>query len=353
MENTMLAAYYDGTPEIKLEERPLPEIGPKEMLLEVKAAGICGTDLRILRSGHRRIESGTKRILGHELSGVVHAVGKEVAWPQPGMRICLAPNMGCGHCENCIQGYTQLCENYYSFGVVIDGAFAQYMKVPAGTIEQGNISQMPDNLSFVEASLIEPLSCAYHGYMACKPNPGESVLIVGVGAIGLMFVQLARALGAGRVIVSSHSDLRSEQAVQFGADCTFNPKVSNFKEEVLKTTNNRGVDIAVIAAPSGAGQTNAVEIMAHHGRINFFGGLPKGSEMVSVNSNLIHYKELTITGTTGSTKKEYRTSLSLVERKIIEVKSLASKSFPLKNVVEAFEYARSKQGLKTIVLPND
>jgi L-iditol 2-dehydrogenase len=352
MRQTMLAAFYDGSPKIKLEERPIPEISRDELLLEVKAVGICGTDLRILKSGHRRIRPGTKTILGHELSGVVHSVGENVEWLKPGMKICIAPNMGCGHCELCIQGFSNLCENYYSFGVVIDGGFAQFMRVPAGSIIQGNISFIPENLSFEEAALIEPLSCAYHGLSACKLQPSETVLVIGAGAIGLMFIQLAKALGAGRVLVSSHSDLRSAQAKQFGADFTFNPNEVDFKDTILNTTDGRGVDIAIIAAPSSEAQTKAIEVLAHHGRVVFFGGLPKDQEMVPLNSNLVHYKELFLTGTTGSTVKEFRTSLSLVANGTINVRDLATQCFPLREIEQAFEYAASKKGLKTIVLPN-
>ncbi len=348
----MLAACYDGTQKIKLEERQIPEVGPDELLLEVKAVGICGTDLRILKGGHQRIPPGQKVILGHELSGVISSVGRNVEWLKSGQKVSIAPNMGCGRCNLCILGFTNLCENYYSFGVVIDGGCAQYMRVPAGAITQGNISVIPENLSFEEAALVEPLSCVYHGLMASKLMPGEDILVIGAGAIGLMFVQLAKALGAGRVFVSSYSNPRSDLAKQFGADLIINPKIDNLKETILKETNGRGVDIAIIAAPSREAQSSAIEILAHHGRVNCFGGLPSGQEMVSFNSNLIHYKELCLTGTTGSSVKQFRTSLFLVASGKVDVRSLATKCFSIKDVDEAFEYAASKQGLKTIVLPN-
>ncbi len=351
MKGSMLAAVYSGKPEIELIELGIPEIKPDEVLLKVKAAGICGTDQRILKSGHRRIPEGSKRVLGHELSGEIVEVGNQVAWPTVGMRISVAPNMGCGHCDMCVQGFTQLCSNYVSFGVVIDGGFAQYMRIPAATIEQGNIVELSEKLSYEGAAMVEPFACVYRGLMACRPQLSETVLVIGVGAIGLMFVQLANLIGA-KVIVSSRNDERSKMALDFGANYTFNPNLTSFHEAVLDATEGNGADVAIVAAPSSEAQTNAIEVLANHGRINFFGGLPKTDEITPVNANLVHYKELMITGTTGSTIAEYRTAHSLIESGKIEVEKLITHRFPLEKINEAFQSVGQKKGLKTLILPN-
>ena len=351
MDKMMFAGAYNGTPDIELLNIPVPEIKADEALLKIRAAGICGTDLRILGSGHRRIPQGSKRILGHEFSGEIVKVGSDVSWPEVGTRICAAPNMGCGTCDLCVEGNTQLCKNYYSFGVVIDGAFAQYMKIPAGAIEQGNLSEIPADISFEEAAMVEPLSCALRGLMSTNPKLGETILIIGVGAIGLMFVQLAKNQGL-KVIVSSRNDQRSELARNFGADLTFNPTKEDFHETVLAATGGRGVDIAIVAAPSSDAQKNAIEVLTHHGRINFFGGLPKENSITSIDANLVHYKELIITGTTGSSVKQYRTSLNLVKDGMVKVDSLITHKFPISEISEAIESVRSKNGLKTMIVPN-
>lgn len=349
----MKAAAYDGSPEIRLIETDVPQPGPKEALLRVRAAGICGTDLRILRSGHRRIPKGAVRILGHELSGEIAAVGSELDWPKVGMRVCVAPNMGCGHCDDCVQGNTQLCQNYFSFGVVIDGGFAEYMLLPQAAMDQGNLYEIPEGMSYEEAAVAEPLACAYHGLMACRPSPGESVLVVGVGPIGLMFVQLAKAVGAGKVIVSSTNEGRGRQALEYGADVNINPKEQNFEQAVMEATGGKGADIAIIAAPSPAAQTQAVEVLAYHGRLNFFGGLPAGEEMVPINTNRVHYRELYLTGTTGSSVKEYRTTVGLIDSGAVEAASLISHRFPLAEAAAAIDFAKSKTGLKTLILPQE
>ena len=138
----------------------------------------------------------------------------------------------------------------------------------------------------------------------------------------------------------------------FGADLTFNPTKEDFHEAVLSATDGRGVDIAIVAAPSSEAQKSAIEVLAHHGRINFFGGLPKENSITSIDANLVHYKELIITGTTGSSVKQYRTSLNLVREGLVKVDSLITHKFPIKDIAEAIESVRSKKGLKTIIVPN-
>lgn len=352
MSEMMKAAVYDGTPKIKLTELPVPQVGPKEALLKVHACGICGTDMRILASGHHRISSGSLHVLGHELAGEIVEVGSEVSWPKVGTRVALSPNMGCGHCDMCIQGYTQLCANYISFGVYLNGGFAEYTLIPREAIEQGNVVELPANLSFEEAAVNEPLSCAFRGMMACHPQPGETVLVVGSGPIGLMHMKVAKAVGAGKVIISEPSPERAKQAKEMGADYVVNPREQNLAEAIAELTSGRGADVAVVAVPSGAAQAETLGLLAYHGRINFFGGLPKGNDLAQIQSNLVHYRELVITGTTGQTVKQYRTTMEMIGNGQIEVASLVTDKFALKDAVAAFEKATDRTGLKTMILPN-
>ena len=348
----MLAAVYDGSPEIRLMEKDVPPLGPQDALLKVAACGLCGTDLRILRAGHRRIAPGTQRILGHELSGEIVAVGAEVKWPAVGMRVAVAPNMGCGHCEQCLRGETQLCPDYLSFGVGLDGAFAEYMRIPHAGIYQGNVLAIPDTVSDEAAALNEPLACVYRGLMACHPQPGESVLVIGAGPIGLMHVQVARVIGAGLVIVSSTSAVRGAEAKRFGADAVIQPPAEDLVEAVMTITRGRGVDIAIVAAPSAEAQAQCVQVLARHGRVNFFGGLPQGAEKTVLDANLIHYRELTVTGTTGQTIRDYRTTMGFIASGKVRVDELVSDRYPLREIRAAIECANSKARLKVIVQPN-
>lgn len=347
----MLAAVYKGGDDLELVERPLPEIGSRDVLLKVGACAVCGTDRRILHSGHRGMEEGTERILGHELSGRIVETGSGVEQFQTGMRVAVAPNVGCGRCDLCVQGYTNLCENYRGLGVSLDGGFAETMVIPGAYVDQGNIEEIPDELSYGEAALNEPLSCCYHGLRACGLQAGERVLVVGAGPIGVMMVKLAKTLGAAKVVVAQRSQPRRDLAVELGADAAYDPQKMSVEEVVSRYAVGRGFDVAVIAAPSAEAQARAIGAMAKHGRVNFFGGLPKGREMSCLNANLIHYGELVITGTTGQTVSEYRTTMELLRREKIRLGDVITGEFSLRDIHAAFEYAESKRGLKAVVYP--
>ncbi|HTX79097.1 MAG TPA: zinc-dependent dehydrogenase [Longilinea sp.] len=352
MSEMMQCAVYNGSPEIQVTQKPIPEVGSGDVLLKVMACGICGTDLRILNFGHHRIPAGISRVLGHELSGEVVEVGKDVSWPKVGMRVTVAPNIGCGHCDECVQGNVNLCEDYQGFGILLDGGFAEYMLVPHKGVEQGNISEIPDGLSYAEAAFTEPLSCAYHGIMACYPRPHDTVLIVGIGPIGLSHLQVARFLSAYKVIACDRHDSRLSMALEMGADYTVNPTKQDLKTAVMEMTNGRGVDIAIIAAPSADAQKQSLELLAPHGRINFFGGLSKDNSLAQLDANLIHYRELYVTGTTGQTVKQFRTTLEMMAAGHMKVDKLITDRFPLSESPAAFTFAKSKQGLKTMIFPH-
>ena len=285
MDGKMLAAVFsDSQKKLLLVERDIPKLTQNDgMLIEVKACGICGTDMRIMKVGHKRLTPGADIVLGHELSGEVVEVNPELDWPTAGMRVAIAPNMGCGHCDMCVQGYTQLCPDSYSFGVDLDGGFAEYMLVPMDTILQGNVSEIPEGITYEEAALAEPFSCVVQAVRRADPTPGESVLIVGPGAIGIMFIKLMRVLGVGKIMVSGHGTERLKLAEENGADYTFNSREKNLIEAVMEFTAGRGVDVAMIAAASGEAQAQAIESLNYFGRVNFFGTLPKGSEYTSIN----------------------------------------------------------------------
>jgi len=347
----MQAAVYYGPGDIRAEERPKPEIGLEEALLRVRATAICGTDLRILQTGHAKIPAGQSRILGHELAGEILSVGDKVTALRPGMRVALAPNIGCGVCDQCVQGHNNYCPTYEAFGISLDGAFAEYMRIPANAIRQGNVVPIPNHLSYEEAVLNEPLSCCYHGSLACHIVPGDAVVVIGAGPIGILHVQLARLSGARLVIMSETSPERLASALRYGADLGVDPAKQDALACVRQHTEGKGADVVIVAASSGAAQELAMEMLAYGGRVNFFGGLPAGNKGITFPSNLVHYKKLTVTGTTGSSTFEYRRSLALLAAGRLEVASLISARYPLTQIHQALEVARSGKALKIVLLP--
>lgn len=347
----MLAAVLHDQNDLRVEEVPVPEIDGREVLLRCRAVAICGTDQRIYRFGHKRLPSGTKRILGHELAGEVAEVGGGVTHLREGIRVAVAPNFGCGMCRMCLRGWFHLCRDYGAIGLTVDGGLAEYVRIPGIALRQGCLLEMPASLSFEEAALNEPFACVYNGHLRCPVQPGETVLIVGAGPIGLMHVQMARLAGAAAVIVANRSLPRLEPARQAGAHDTVYTGEEDLAEAVMRLTEGRGVDVVFVACPAPEVQEQALELVADHGRVNFFGGLPEGREHVTINANLIHYKEATVTGSHGCCTYHCQKALELQGSGRIDLKPLITGVFGLAEAGQAMAAALEGKGLKTVVAP--
>ncbi len=348
----MKAVLCKGIGSLEMMEVPTPKVEPGGVLIRVMAASLCGTDLRILDFGHRKIPEGTTRILGHEFSGIIEEIGPGVEGFRVGERVAVAPNIGCGACEQCVQGRANLCPQYEAFGISLEGAFAEWIPIPAKAVLQGNVISIPETLSFEEAALTEPLSCVLNGLEACQIRYGDTLLIFGAGPIGLMHLMLGRISGTRKVIVADIVEERLRLVKELGGDVILNSRASDFKEEVLSETDGKGPDVIITACPIPEVQEIALEIAAREGRINFFGGLPQGRDTIHCQSNLIHYKNLKVMGVTGGSNIQFRRALSLVASKRIDLKRLISHSFEIGRAKEAFEVAKRGEGLKVILHPN-
>lgn len=345
----MKAAYYYGIGDIRVEETDMPEITEDEILIKVRACAICGTDLRIFKFGHFKIPQGTKRVLGHEVAGEITEVGSKVKGYSVGMRVATPPNIGCGTCPACIKGFNQMCPDYEAFGISVEGGFQEYMKVPAYAIKAGNVVKLPVTISFEEAAIAEPLSCCYNSYKALRTVPGDIVLVIGAGPIGALHVMMNKLAGATKIIVSDIARDRLDEIKNLGADVIVNSSVESLAEVVKRETDGMGADVIITACSVPELQRQALEMAAVHGRINFFGGLPKGKEEVTINTNLIHYKELIALGTTGSSISDYYKSMQIIASGKINAKALISATFSVDETVKAFEFAASGKGMKTLV----
>ncbi len=351
MNISMLAVVYHGPNDLRVEERPVPEINSGDALLKVLSTGICGTDLRIWHGTHRKYPPGTTRIPGHEVVGDIVQVGEDVKGLEIGQRIFLAPNMGCGHCRQCISGNNNLCLDFEAPGITFDGSFAEYMLVPSAAIMQGNIIPIGKDVDPAVATLIEPLACVLRGQDAVNIKPGENVLVVGAGPIGIMHVMMAKLHGAGTVIVSEVNPERAIQVSQFGADLVVNPAEKELADIINTHTDGLGVDVVLLAAPAQEAFQASVEVAAIGGRINFFAGLPKDNQMVAINANLIHYKELIVTGTTASSTQNCQQAAEIVISGRIDISKLITSRYPISMAADAFSDAGSGKGLKVILEP--
>jgi L-iditol 2-dehydrogenase len=347
----MLAAVYHGPRDLRIDEVPVPSVDAGELLLRVEEASICGTDLRVYNGQHRLYPPGTVRIPGHEVVGTISEVGAGVTRYAAGQRVFVAPNMGCGHCRQCVSGANNLCPDYQAVGLTMDGGFAQYMRVPAQALLQGNVMPVRADLDPAAAALIEPLACVLRGQRALGVRAGDAVLVLGAGPIGVMHVKLARLSGARRVLVSEPNLLRLELARSAGADRVINPAAEDLATAVAAETGGQGADVLIVATAAHAAQEIALRLAAIGGRINFFGGLPKDRPTIAFDANLVHYRELIVTGTTACSTDDCRRSAEIVNSGRIDLTDLISGRYPLARTVEAFAAAEDGRSLKVVLEP--
>jgi threonine dehydrogenase-like Zn-dependent dehydrogenase len=346
----MKAVVFHRPGDVRLEQVPEPVAGSDGLVVEVKAASVCGTDLRISRHGHFRIPEGVRRVLGHEVVGRVVEAGAAAGPYRVGDRLSFAPNIGCGDCRFCRRGLNNMCPQYEALGVTIDGAFAERMRVPGIAIQRGNVFRVPETVSDAAAALAEPLSCCLRGQDALRISPEDSVVVVGTGPIGVFHVLLARLAGARRIIAANKGAARLALAGQSGADVLVDVDHESLAEVVARETDGRGADVVITCVSNAAVQSAAVDLLATHGRANFFAGLGGGAK-ASIDTNRVHYKGLVLTGTTGSANSDYERALGLVAAGRINPEPLISQVFPLASALRAFEHAASGEGLKPMILP--
>jgi L-iditol 2-dehydrogenase len=347
----MLAAVYHGPNDLRVEEVAIPKIGAGEILVKVLSASICGTDLRIFHGNHRMYQPGTVRIPGHEVVGTIAEVGSGIHNYSIGQWVFCAPNTGCGHCDQCVTGNSNLCKHYDAIGVTSDGGFAEFVRIPANSVHQGNVIPVSEAVDPAVAALMEPFACVLRGQNAVHIKPGEVVLVIGAGPIGVMHTKLAKARGAGCVIVSEPIPDRAAQVLRMGADRVVNPASEDLQSVLKEESRGRGADVIIVAAPVHAAQENSLELAAIGGRINFFGGLPKDRPMIQIDSNLVHYKELVITGTTACSTADCWQAAQIVNSGLIDLSDVVSQRFPLKEAVAAFAAAEDRKSLKIVLEP--
>lgn len=336
-----------GKRQLRMAELPIPEIGEQEALLRVRAASICGTDVRMYKNGSPGISEEHPLILGHEFAGEIVKVGAGVTSLRPGVRVAVAPNIGCGTCDLCVRGSTHLCHTHKAFGVTMDGGFAEYVRIPEEAIRQGNVSPLEEGITYPEAALVEPLSCVYNGQKLLRAEVGADTLIIGLGPIGIMHIMVAKLFGAGRILVNDLSRERLQKAKELFPEVT---AIEGNVSEGLKQAGLSGVDVCIIAAPAAQAQAQALEYMNMNGKLLYFGGLPHGSEKVPINTNLIHYKQLTIQGCTKQSVSDYRLCAKLVSVGRIPLGRMRSGTYPLEEFQTAMDNAASAKGLKHVIV---
>lgn len=341
----MKAARLFGKNDLRVQDIPVPEIGPGEILLRTAAASVCGTDIRMLKHGHAQATAESPLVIGHEMAGTIERLGEGVASYQVGQRVCVAPNYNPTPSRLTVSGEGHLDPNYRALGIHEDGAFAEFVRIPALAVQQGNVFPIADHVSFTEAAMIEPMSCVYNAYEKAGTRPGDIVLIIGAGPIGVMHAKISKLVGAGKVIINDVHAERLEMARSI--DPSFITIHGDVRAEIARITGGAGPDVIITACPVPEVQTLAVEIAAISGRIVFFGGLPKDRAVVPLDANLIHYRQLVVTGTTRQSLRHFQATLALVTDGVLRLEDLVTSTHPVEETEKAIAAMANATGLKS------
>jgi L-iditol 2-dehydrogenase len=346
--NKMLAAVFQRPGQMEVMEVDTPDIGPGEILVKVGANTICGTDVRIFR-GEKTKGIPLPTILGHEMAGYVHKVGQHVRGYEVGAAVAMAPVIACHHCFYCQNGMENVCPNQKIVGYDVNGGLSEYVRIPADAVAAGNLFVAQKDVPSEYLALAEPLACCVNGHHRSRIHLNSTVLIMGSGPIGLFHLQLSLLAGARAVIVSDPSAPRRAVASNFGAHITVDPTAEDLSSIVSEVTGGLGVDSVIICIGLPMLVNNALNMARQGGCVNIFAGLA-GKGWAEIESNLIHYKELEVTGSANSRRADYQTALQLIESGRIKVEAMVTDRFPLRSARAALDKAASGEGIKVAVM---
>jgi L-iditol 2-dehydrogenase len=346
MTDQMMAAMLYGVRDLRIENVAVPTVAAGEVLVKVKAATTCGTDLKIFQRGYVEKVIKLPSIFGHEWAGEVAEVGPGLGWPEEGMRVRAGNSAPCLHCNMCQRGKYNLCENM----IWLWGAYAEYVKVPARMVLV-NMQEIPPHVSYEEASIAEPLACVLHGVEEAGVKLGDNVAIIGAGPIGLLHLLAVRKMGVEKTIMIDLVDERLDFARKIGADETINGGRENSIEEVRQLTNGYGADVVIEAIGLPATWEQALKLARKGGTVLEFGGCPPGTE-IKLNAEQLHYGETKVLGTFHTTPLHFRKALNLIASRTIDVRPLVTRKMKLEDLKEAFEIlSTSKTEIKIAITP--
>jgi len=336
----MKAAVFYEPHRLRLEQRPTPSVGALDVLLRVGACGVCGTDLHIF-DGEAKVEPPV--ILGHEYAGTVAEVGSEVTGLKVGDRVAIDPNIACGQCQYCRKGRVNLCQNLKAVGITRDGGFAELCVAPVT-----QVYKLPPHVPLEWGAFCEPISCCIRGIERAEIQLEDTVVIIGGGNIGLLMVQLARAAGAGRLVVLEPLEQKRHIALRVGADLTLDPFDARLPKQIQEAIGD-GADVVIECVGKPQAVELAVSLVRGGGRVLLF-GLCDRHDTVTLRPQEIFYKELTLLGSILNPFTFQRAVNLLAEGKV-SLEHFAIQRFGLDDLLSAFEEQRRGVAVKTLIVP--
>ena len=390
----MQAVVYHAPGDIRIEDIRKPVPGPGELLVRIDACAVCGTDLKSRKHGNPRIKAPL--VMGHEFTGIVvegrgardegrdaesvecgvrsvegietrcerrEAREKNLTShlsplaprpsplvPRPGDRVVMATSVSCGQCYYCRCGWRNLCDNLAPMGFSYPGGMAEYVVIPALALEGGHAVKVPPHVDAKHAALAEPVSCAVNSVRMCDVQPGDTVLVMGAGPMGLLNALVARAAGASRILLSEPNVMRRTQASSFDLDRIIDPETEDITKIVRDATDGHGADVVIVAAPAVAPQEQAISLVRKHGTVNLFASLPVGGCTLNIDSRILHYGEIRLIGSSDSTPEHVHEAVAMIAGQKIPADKIVSHCLPLDQIEQAFELMQSGEALRVVLL---
>lgn len=339
-----MAVYYNNK-DVRIEERPLPQICDGELLVKVMASGICGSDVM----EWYRIKKAPV-VLGHEITGEIVEVGKGVEKYQKGDRVFVSHHVPCNTCHYCLNDHHTACETLHKTNYE-PGGFSEYIRVPQINVERG-VFVLSEEISYEVGTLIEPLACVVRGQRLARLRPGQSMLVIGSGISGLLHIKLARALGAGRIVATDINDYRLDVARQYGADAVLNVSESS-QEDLFSLNKDRPFDLVVVCAGALSACTEAIESVDRGGTILFF-AVPEPKILVPVPMNELWRNEITMMTSYGASPLDIETAIELIHTKRVVLDDMITHALSLEDAGTGFQLvAEADKSIKVVIKPHN
>lgn len=341
----MKAAILFKPGKLEIREIPTPNCPAGGVLVKVKACGICSSDAKMVTNGHRALNY--PRILGHEIAGIVSESRNRQF--KPGDRVQVAPGLRCGECLPCRRGMDNQCEHREILGFSHDGGFAQHIGIPLSGPIIGALTLLPENVSFEDAVLGEPLACCINAQEKADVRSDDTVLIIGAGPLGLLHAVVAKSRGAKTVIFSETLEHRRTTAQNIWADYVVNPLEVNLCQFVVEVTGGKGVDVVIFACSQVALDETIINSLAPSGRVSIFSSIIPPISQIRLNSNTIHYKEIAISGAYGCTARQNKEAINLMTSNMWPSYKFAIHSVTLETIEQGIEGTKTNRVLKSVL----
>lgn len=345
----MKAIRYYAPQDVRVEEVPVPEMEKGGLLVRVEACAVCGSDLKTYNVGNPRMKSQTT--MGHEFTGVIEQVSEGLTEFGLGERVVMATSISCGNCLYCQNGWSNLCVQLEPMGFFYNGGMAELVAIPAKAVKNGHVVKVPKNLRPEFAALAEPLSCAVNSVQRSNVKKGDFVLVMGAGPMAILNALAAKEFGASKVFMTELNPSRLEQAAQFNIDRLINPASEDLEKIIKEESNGYGVDVVIVAAPAAQPQEEALKLVRKRGTVCLFASLPAGKSNLTIDSRLIHYNELQVTGSSDSTAIDVRKAVEMLSKPEFPAQKIASHLMGLDDIHEAFKLMVSGEALRVILKP--